>query len=102
MSLESDTNLPMRLDDNGIPILDEVVEEVVGETPEEKLKALLMEELEPRIQALAHATFVHTVKTVALEMKRSFEQEFDNSLQEQLSELVDRAVAEAFEAEKKK
>jgi hypothetical protein len=100
MSLDPDTGPPLRLDDDGVPILDEVVDEAGTGTPEERLKAKLLEELEPQIQALAHSAFVHTVKTVALEMKRSFEQEFDEKLQERLEELVDQAVAEACEADK--
>jgi hypothetical protein len=95
MSLDPDTGPPLRLDDDGIPILDEVVEEEPAGSAEAQLKARLLEELEPQIQALAHAAFIHTVKTVALEMKQSFEQELDERLREQLEELVERAIAEA-------
>jgi hypothetical protein len=100
MSLDPDSGPPLRLDDDGVPILDEVVDDAAGATPDERLKARLLEELEPQIQALAHSAFVHTVKTVALEMKRSFEQEFDEKLQARLEQLVDRAIAEARKSEK--
>ncbi len=101
MSLDPDSGPPLRLDDDGVPILDEVVDETTGGSPEERLKARLLEELEPQIQSLAHAAFLHTVKTIALEMKRSFEQELDEKLRQRLEEIVDRAVAQACEADKK-
>jgi len=99
MSLDPDTGPPLRLDDDGIPILDEVVAEATAGTPEERLKARLLGELEPQIQSLVHSAFLHTIKTIALEMKQSFEQELDEKLQRRLEELVDKAVAEAFETD---
>jgi len=94
----TDNHSPLlRLDDEGLPILDEVVEEPPSGTPQERLKNQLLDELEPQIQSLVRTAFIKSVKMVALEMKRSFEQELDEKLRERLDELVERAVAEAFE-----
>ncbi len=97
MTADTELGPPLRLDDDGVPILDEVVDETFGGSVEQQLKARLLEELEPQLQAMAHTAFIHTVKTVALEMKRSFEEEFDGLLRQRLEELVDQAVADVMQ-----
>ncbi len=104
---------PMRSDADGIPILEEVVDEVpetaiptlddvVEDTPElhrsEALKAQLLVELEPQLQHLVQNAFIETVKIVALQMKHDFEQELDMALRTQLSDMVDQAVEKAMVA----
>ncbi len=111
----SDTPLlpPMRLDTDGFPVLEEVVDEIpeaaiptlndiVEDNSEsgtaEALKMQLLTELEPRLQRLVHAAFVETVKVVALQMKRNFERELDSALQTQLADMVDKAVDDIMQS----
>ncbi len=105
--------VPMRSDADGIPILEEVMDEVpetaiptlddvVEDSPElhrsEALKAQLLAELEPQLQHLVQNAFIETVKIVALQMKHNFEQELGLALRTQLADMVDQAVEKAMVA----
>ncbi len=105
--------VPMRSDADGIPILEEVMNEipetviptlddVVEDSPElhggEALKVQLLAELEPQLQHLVQNAFIETVKIVALQMKHNFEQELDMALRTQLADMVDQAVEKTMKA----
>ncbi len=104
-------NPPMRLDADGFPILEEVVEEVSEEqiptleeavevSPEmrraEAIKEQILVELEPRLTQMVQTVFIDTVKMVAVQMKHQFESQFNEKLQTELNDLVDQAVDEAM------
>jgi hypothetical protein len=86
----------LRLDEDGLPILDDVVGELAEEDVIARLKAELMTDLEPRLQAIVRAAFAASVKVVALELKRTFERELDEALEARLQELVAECVDRAY------
>ena len=86
---------PLLLYEDGLPILDEVVDESSLDELATIIKAQLLAELEPRLQALARQALTESVKDIALQLKHAFEQQLDKALQERLQELVEQSVDKA-------
>ena len=89
------SDLPLRFDPGGIPILDEVVEDRFFEELAADLKRQLLIDLEPMLQELVQAAFGASVRRVALELKHSFEQELSQALEQRLHALVEESVERA-------
>ena len=88
-------NSLLRLDENGVPILDEVVEPPPLDDMAAAIKAQLLAELEPQMLNMVHNAMTESIKAGALELKRSFEQHLDRALEIRVHELVEQAVERA-------
>jgi hypothetical protein len=93
---QSETPSPLRLDEQGVPILDEVVEDDDLDRLAAEIKEQLLAELQPQLRTLVRSVFTNAVKVVALELKRNFEQQLDQTLERRLRVLVEQAVERAF------
>ena len=93
--MTSDRNSLLRLDENGVPILDEVVEPPPLDDMAAAIKAQLLAELEPQLLNMVHNAMTESIKAGALELKRSFEQHLDRALEIRVHELVEQAVERA-------
>jgi len=89
------TAYQLHLDTDGIPTLDDVVEDRLFDELAADIKAQLLTELEPLLQELVHRAFASSVRMVALDLKRSFEQELDKQLDARLRALVEESVLRA-------
>ena len=87
---------PLLLYEDGLPILDEVVEEPSLDEFSAALKAQLIAELEPQLQAMARQALTESVKDVALQLKHAFEHQLDEALKNRLQDLVERSVNQAL------
>lgn len=94
--MTSDRNLLLRLDENGIPILDEVVEPPPPDDLAAAIEAQLLAELQPRLLDMVHSAMTESIKAGALELKRSFEQQLEQTLEVRVHELVEQAVERAY------
>ncbi len=93
--MTSDRNTLLRLDENGIPILDEVVEPPSLDDPA-AIKAQLLAELEPQLLNIVHSAMSESLKAGALEFTRLLERQLDRTLEIRVHELVIQAVERAF------
>ena len=93
--MTSHLNSLLRLDENGVPILDEVVEPPPLDDLAAAIKAQLLAELEPQLLNMVHNAMTESIKAGALELKRSFEQHLDRALEIRVHELVEQAVERA-------
>jgi len=93
--MTSDHYSLLRLDENGVPILDEVVEPPPLDDLAAAIKAQLLAELEPQLLNMVHNAMTESIKAGALELKRSFEQHLDRALEIRVHELVEQAVERA-------
>jgi len=93
--MSSERNSLLRLDENGIPILDEVVEPPPLDDVAETIKAQLLAELEPQLLQMVQNAMTDSIKAGALELKRSFEQQVSRNLELQVHEMVEQAVERA-------
>jgi hypothetical protein len=93
--MTSDRNSLLRLDENGVPILDEVVEPPPPDDLAAAIKAQLLAELEPHLLHILHGAMTESIKAGALELKRSFEHQLDRNLEIRVHELVEQAVERA-------
>ena len=93
--MTSDRYSLLRLDENGVPILDEVVEPPPLDDLAAAIKAQLLAELEPQLLNMVHNAMTESIKAGALELKRSFEQHLDRALEIRVHELVEQAVERA-------
>ena len=97
--MSSEGNSLLRLDENGIPILDEVVEPPPLDGLAGAIKTQLLAELEPRLLELVNHAMTESIKAGALELKRSFEQQLQRDLDIRIHELVEQAVERACREE---
>jgi hypothetical protein len=95
MSAESISPGGLRLDPDGIPILDEAIDERLLDDLVADLKAQLLTELEPMLQELVRGAFNRSVRLVALDLKHTFERELDRRIEERLRALVEDGVERA-------
>jgi hypothetical protein len=93
--MTANRNSLLRLDENGIPILEEVLEPPPLDDLAAAIKAQLLAELEPQLLNMVHNAMTESIKAGALELKRSFEQHLDRSLEIRVHELVEQAVERA-------
>ena len=99
--MNSENKSLLRLDENGIPILDEVVEPPPLDDLAGAIKTQLLAELEPQLLEMVNNAMTESIKAGALELKRSFEQQLERTLDVRVHELVEQAVERACrEAEK--
>jgi hypothetical protein len=80
---------------DGIPILDEVVENEVFDALAADLKAHLLIELEPLLQDMVRRAFTDSVRLVALDLKHAFEREFNTQVDTQLRTFIEQTVQQA-------
>jgi hypothetical protein len=99
MCLDADglppTAYQLRLNADGIPTLNDVVEDRHFDEFAADIKAQLLTELEPVLQDLVQRAFSASIRMVALELKHSFEQELDKQLEARLHSLVEETVLRA-------
>ena len=95
MNIESNSSVELHLDGDGLPILDEVIEESDMEELAADIKAQLMAELKPQIEDIAVTAMTEAIKAGALELKHSFESRFGATLERRVGELVEQAVDRA-------
>jgi hypothetical protein len=88
---------PLTANADGIPVLEEVVENEEFDALAEDLKAHLLLELEPLLQDIARRAFTDSVRLVALDLKHAFEREFSTQLDINLRTLVEQSVRQACE-----
>ena len=99
--MSSKRNSLLRLDENGIPILDEVVEPPPLDDMAGAIKTQLLSELQPQLLELVNNAMTESIKAGALELKRSFEQQLQRDLDNRIHELVEQAVERACREENK-
>lgn len=80
---------------DGIPILDEVVEDAIFDDLASDIKAHLLLDLEPHLQELIRRAFTDSVRMIALDLKHAFERELNKQLDTRLRGLVDECVQKA-------
>ena len=80
---------------DGIPILDEVIEDAVFDDLAANIKAHLLLDLEPHLQELVRRAFTDSVRMIALDLKHAFERELNKQLDTRLRGLVDECVQQA-------
>jgi hypothetical protein len=97
---QQESTAELRLDEEGLPILEDVVDDPPRGDLALRIKAELLEELEPHLQTVVRTVFTDSVKVVALDLKRAFETQLDEALHERIEELVDQAIAKARGPEK--
>lgn len=88
-------NFPIKLGDDGIPILEEVVEDAVFDDLAADIEARLVLDLEPHLQDLVRRAFTDTIRLVALDLKHAFERELNKQLDLRLRSLVSECVQRA-------
>jgi len=93
--MNSENKSLLRLDENGIPILEEVVEDPPPDDLAAAIKQQLLAELEPQLMHILHSAMTESIKAGALELKRSFEQQLDHTLELRVQDLVEQAVERA-------
>ncbi|KOR33432.1 hypothetical protein TI05_01080 [Achromatium sp. WMS3] len=87
---------PLAADADGIPVLDQVVEDTAFDTLADDLKAHILLELEPLLQNIVQKAFTDSVRLVALDLKHAFERELSTQLDTHLRTLVEQIVQQAF------
>lgn len=85
----------LRLDADGIPILDEVVETLPLDEIATAIKTQLLAELQPQLRGLVEQAMTESIKACALELKHAFERQLDEKLKLQLQALVEQTVDRA-------
>lgn len=74
--------------EDGIPILDAVVENTVFDALAADLTAQILIDMEPQLQDMVRHAFTDTVRMVALDLKRTLEREFNKQLEARLHTIV--------------
>jgi hypothetical protein len=87
---------PLHLDEQGVPILEDVVDDTFLDQLAEEIKQALLTELEPQLHSMVRSAFATSVKAVALELKHTFEQKLDETMKARLRVLVEQAVERAI------
>ena len=85
----------LRLDPDGVPILDEVVEALPLDEIAMSIKTQLLAELQPQVRGLVEQAMTESIKACALEFKHAFERQLDEKLNLQLQALVEQTVERA-------
>lgn len=86
---------PISLGTDGIPILNEVVEDAIFDDLAADIRAHLLLDLEPHLQDLVRRAFTDSVRMIALDLKHAFERELNKQLDNHLRGLVDDCVQKA-------
>lgn len=86
---------PIALGEDGIPILNEVVEDTAFDDLAADIEAQLLQDLEPHLQDLVRRAFTDTIRMVALDLKHGFERELNKQLDARLRNLVSECVRRA-------
>ena len=84
----------VHLDENGVPILEEVLDVPFDELAA-TIKERLIAELEPQLQSIVSTAFAASVKSVVLQLKRSFDEQFERELETRIRDVVTQAVEKA-------
>jgi hypothetical protein len=85
----------LHLDEDGVPILDEVAEALPQDEIAISIKTQLLAELRPQLRDLVQQAMTESIKACALEFKHTFERQLDEKLEMQLRELVEQTVERA-------
>ena len=89
------TEATLQLDEDGVPILDEVAETLPTVEIATSIKTQLLAELRPQLREMVQQAMTESIKACALEFKHTFERQLDEKLELQLRELVEQTVERA-------